>query len=70
MNPFALPVRRPVATAMFFTAVVLMGVVACQTIPVDASTIRTKGWPGRRIHARTHTAMMISIMPSVPHCIS
>ena len=26
-------------------------------------------WPGRRIHARTQTAMMMSIMPTVPHCI-
>jgi multidrug efflux pump subunit AcrB/ABC-type multidrug transport system ATPase subunit len=35
MNLFSLPVRRPVATAMFFLAVLLLGVVAWQRIPVE-----------------------------------
>ena len=35
MNWVSLPVRRPVATTMFFTAIVIMGVVAWSTIPVE-----------------------------------
>ncbi|TDI50158.1 MAG: ATP-binding cassette domain-containing protein [Acidobacteria bacterium] len=35
MNPFALPVRRPVATAMFFLAIFLLGAIAWQRIPVE-----------------------------------
>ena len=35
MSPFAVPVRRPVATAMFFIAIFLLGVIAWQRIPVE-----------------------------------
>lgn len=35
MNPLALPVRRPVATAMFFAALILLGLLAWQRIPVE-----------------------------------
>ena len=35
MKWVSLPVRRPVATTMFFTAIVIMGVVAWSTIPVE-----------------------------------
>jgi multidrug efflux pump subunit AcrB/ABC-type multidrug transport system ATPase subunit len=35
MNPFSLPVRRPVATAMFFLGIFLLGAVAWQRIPVE-----------------------------------
>ena len=35
MNPFTLPVRRPVAVGMFFSAVVLLGFVAWWSIPVE-----------------------------------
>jgi multidrug efflux pump subunit AcrB len=35
MSPFALPVRRPVATAMFFLAVFMLGAIAWQRIPVE-----------------------------------
>ena len=43
---------------------------SCQTMAVAAIVIRTYGWPGRRRHARTHTLMMMTIMATVPHCIS
>jgi multidrug efflux pump subunit AcrB/ABC-type multidrug transport system ATPase subunit len=35
MNWTRLPVRRPVATAMFFTAIVLLGIIGWQKIPVE-----------------------------------
>ena len=35
MNPFAFPVRRPVATAMFFLALVVLGVIGWQRIPIE-----------------------------------
>ncbi len=35
MNPFSIPVRRPVATAMFFLGIFLLGAVAWQRIPVE-----------------------------------
>jgi len=35
VNPFRLPVERPVATSMFFLAVVLLGVVGWSRIPVE-----------------------------------
>ena len=35
MNLFSLPVRRPVATAMFFLAIFLMGAIAWVRIPVE-----------------------------------
>ena len=35
MSPWGLPVRRPVATSMFFVAVVLLGLIAWQRIPVE-----------------------------------
>ena len=35
MNPFTLPVRRPVATAMFFLAIFLLGGIAWYRIPVE-----------------------------------
>lgn len=35
MTPFEIPVRRPIATAMVFTALVLLGVIAWQKIPVE-----------------------------------
>ncbi len=35
MNPFALPVRRPVATSMFFLGIVLLGLIAWRQIPVE-----------------------------------
>ena len=35
MSPFTFPVRRPVATSMFFAAIVLLGLVAWRLIPVE-----------------------------------
>jgi multidrug efflux pump subunit AcrB/ABC-type multidrug transport system ATPase subunit len=35
VSVFAIPVRRPVATAMFFLGVVLLGVIAWQKLPVE-----------------------------------
>ena len=35
MNPFTIPIRRPVATSMFFLGVVLVGLIAFQRIPVE-----------------------------------
>ena len=35
MSPFSLPVRRPVATAMFFLAIFLFGAIAWYRIPVE-----------------------------------
>lgn len=35
MNLFAIPVRRPVATAMFFLAILLLGFVGWQRMPVE-----------------------------------
>ena len=35
MSPWGLPVRRPVATSMFFVAVLLLGLIAWQRIPVE-----------------------------------
>ncbi len=35
MSVFSLPVRRPVATAMFFLAIFLLGAIAWQRIPVE-----------------------------------
>ena len=35
MTLYALPVRRPVATAMFFIAAMLLGLIAWQRIPVE-----------------------------------
>jgi len=35
MNPFSLPVRRPVATSMLFVGVLLLGLIAWQRIPVE-----------------------------------
>lgn len=35
MNWTSLPVRRPVATAMFFAAIVLLGIIGWQKIPVE-----------------------------------
>ncbi|UCD36899.1 MAG: efflux RND transporter permease subunit, partial [Fidelibacterota bacterium] len=36
MNWTSLPVRRPVATSMFFAAIVLLGIVAWQKIPIES----------------------------------
>ena len=35
MSPFALPIRRPVATTMFFVGVVLLGLIAWRQMPVE-----------------------------------
>jgi len=35
VSPVSFALNRPVATAMFFTAIVLLGIVAWQTIPVE-----------------------------------
>ena len=35
MSPFAIPVRRPVATSMFFLALLLLGLIAWYRIPVE-----------------------------------
>jgi len=35
MSPWGLPVRRPVATSMFFVAIVLLGLIAWHGIPVE-----------------------------------
>ena len=35
MTPFALPIRRPTAVAMFFLGIVLLGVIGWQRIPVE-----------------------------------
>ena len=35
MNPFTIPIRRPVATSMFFLGVVLVGLIALLRIPVE-----------------------------------
>jgi len=35
VSPFAIPVRRPVATAMFFLAILLLGLVGWQRMPVE-----------------------------------
>ena len=35
MSPFSLPVRRPVATAMFFLGIFILGAIAWQRIPVE-----------------------------------
>ena len=35
MSPFALPVKRPVATSMLFVGLVLLGVIGWQRIPVE-----------------------------------
>ena len=34
MNPFSLPVRRPIATSMLFVGVFVMGWIAWNRIPV------------------------------------
>src|SRR5690606_7681945 len=34
-NPFALPVRRPTATSMFFLALVMLGLFAWYRIPIE-----------------------------------
>jgi len=35
MNPFSLPIRRPVATSMLFVAIFLLGWIAWQRLPVE-----------------------------------
>ena len=35
MNPLSLPIRRPVATSMFFLGVVLLGLIGWRQIPVE-----------------------------------
>ena len=35
MNPFSLPIRRPVATSMLFVAIFLMGWIAWERLPVE-----------------------------------